>query len=150
MTNAPPRAFGRAPRFAAAAIAAVLLAGLGAGHLTTDSAPRLASAQPQPAAPAHVAAAPPQSLAITADFFEAMGFDARDTAEEPATPAPAPPAACSAEPAQGLASRRRAGVDSATAARVAAEAAADSAVLTTARVPPMPDAPVGAAPSRSE
>jgi hypothetical protein len=149
MSNAPPRAFGRASRFTAAAVAAVLLGGLGAGHLTTDSAPRLAIAQPHPAAPAHVAAAPPQSLAFTADFFEAMGFDARDTAEEPAPPAPAAPSACSADAAQGLASRESAGADSA-AARVAAEAAADSAVLTTARVAPVPAASFGVAPSRSE
>jgi hypothetical protein len=152
MTDAPPRAIGRAPRVAAAAVAAVILLGLGAGHLTTESAPRMALAQPHAAAPAHMAAAPPQSLAFTADFFEAMGFDSRDAVEEP-TPPPAPraPTACSVEPAQGLASRTDAGADSAAAAaKLAAEAAADSAVLTTARAVPAPAVLLRAAPSRSE
>ena len=152
MRDTPLRALRRAPLLAAVATAVVVLAALTASRLASDPSPAATKARPRATVLAHAAAAPPQSLAFTAEFFATMGLDARD---EPVTPAPEPvaapeatvPAPCSVRADKALAERRAPHADSAR-ARVAADAVQDSAILTAATVPSAPRH--GIAVSRSE
>lgn len=82
MTRSPARARRRAKFLAAVALPLVVMTGLTAGYLTRSApSPRMGvldGNHPR----AYGEAPPPQALAITADFFEAMAIDPR--AESPA------------------------------------------------------------------
>jgi hypothetical protein len=135
MHDTPNRAFRRASVLAAAAIAAVVLGGLGTSRLASEPDHARLPGAPAGAEPAHAMAAPPQSLAFTADFFAAMGLEARAAVVE-AAPAPAAasvPVPCSIGDKQGLAERRPRAASAPSRDRAAADAVPDSMILTTAR-----------------
>lgn len=88
MTRSTWRMLRRAPILAAVALPVVVMAGLTTERLTEGKQPsvlRVATGNR-----AYGDAAPPQALAITADFFEALEIDARAGKVEVATPAARP------------------------------------------------------------
>jgi hypothetical protein len=131
MMASPNRALRRAPMLAAAAAGLLVLGGLTANGLSRDVPDEPAAAERLVAAHAD---APPQSLAFTADFFEAMGLDERTEPAETPQPATAGavPAPCSVMMAQEETARTAPRETEVAATRPAADAIPDSAALTTA------------------
>jgi hypothetical protein len=137
MRHTPPFALRRAQLLAAAAIAALAAGGLGAASLTSDGVPSPGTRQVAVVPPAHAAAAPPQSLALTADFFASMGIGTRDEApaEPQAAPAtPAVPTPCTL-PKHDLADQPSPDADRPDPTQVAAAAAPASAAPAAAARP---------------
>lgn len=82
MTRPPARAHRRATFLAAVALPLAVMAGLTAGHLTRGAPSPRVGLLGGDRSRAYGEAPPPQTLAITADFFEALEIDPR--AETPA------------------------------------------------------------------
>lgn len=165
MTRPPARARRRAQFLAAVALPLVAMAGLTAGYLTRGtSSPRIGVLGGNHTR-AYVEAPPPQALAITADFFEALAIDPR--AESPAPqkepdrsterlaerrcPASSPAMATAETPrrtAPADSAARATAPNSMTVADARAGSASDSSPIVTSR-PPVPAPATPAARQRS-
>ena len=148
------RALLRAPMLTAAAVGVLVLGGLTAGGLTREAARAEGLERTRVVASAHANAAPPQSLAFTAEFFAIMGMDERAEAEE-APEAVAPAAPCSLPLADRKAIQPETKATELAATRGVEGPVPDSATLTLSAARdtavPLPSAAPGLTmPSRSE